>query len=210
MAFRRFELTIEGTMPLICSNPCTVDTLGPHAQAIKYYTGMKKGRNEAALRRLSWLFSGYWGVEGDFIYGPSLDGDSAFSGFAKPLLPGQNLARCLRDGATAWKLGKDTKRAIVIENDPELLYEGPTDAALMYEDPRYVSSAPTKRGTIATRLRLPEWTLTYRLYANDEIINPTILAKILDRAGIAEGLGAWRPTNGRFQVVQFDEIEVPA
>ena len=46
MAFRRFHLSLEGTRPLILSNPCTVDPLGPHAAAIKYYTGLKKNRNE--------------------------------------------------------------------------------------------------------------------------------------------------------------------
>jgi hypothetical protein len=208
MAFRRFELTIEGTRPLICSNPCTVDSLGPHAEAIKYFTALKKNRNEHALRRLHWLFSGYWGTEGEFTYGPSLDGDSKFSGFGDPFLPAQNLQRCIRDGATAWKLGKDTKRAIVVEGDASLMYDGPRDAELMYDDSRFVSIAPTGRGTMAVRLRLPQWTATYRMFVNDEIIDPSTLAKIVDRAGIAEGLGTWRPANGRFQVIQLDEVEI--
>ena len=208
MAFRRFELTIQGTKPLILSNPCTVDPLGPHAEAIKYFTGLKKNRNEHALRRLHWLFSGYWSTEGEFIYGPSLDGDSKFSGFAEPYLPAQNLQRCIRDGAVAWKLGKDTKRAIVVENDAILHYDGPTSAELMYDDPRFVSIAPTGRGVVAVRMRLPKWSATYHLLVNDEIIDPTTLAKILDRAGIAEGLGTWRPANGRFEVTQLDEVEI--
>lgn len=208
MSFRRFTVTLEGTRPLICSNPCTVDPLGPHAEAIKYFTGIKKNRNEHALRRLHWLFSGYWGKEGEFAYGPSLDGDSSFSGFAEPYLPAQNLQRCLRDGATAWKLGKDTKRAVVVENDAPLVYDGPSDAELMYEDPRFVSIAPTGRGTMAVRVRVPYWSATYRLLVNDEIIDPMTLAKILDRAGIAEGLGTWRPFHGRFQVTNLEELEM--
>lgn len=208
MAFRRFELMLEGARPLILSNPCTVDPLGPHAAAIKYFTGLKKNRNEHALRRLSWLFSGYWGTEGTFTYGPDLNGDSAFEGFADPYLPAQNLQRCIRDGATAWKLGKDTKRAIVVEADTPIIYEGPTDAEDMYEDPRFVSIAPTGRGTMAVRVRIPEWRAAYRLLVNDEIIDPMTLAKILDRAGIAEGLGTWRPMHGRFKVAELTEVEI--
>lgn len=208
MACRRFQLTIQGNRPLICSNPCTVDPLGPHAEAIRYFTAIKKNRNEHALRRLHWLFSGYWGTEGEFTYGPDLDGDSRFLGFSDPLLPAQNLQRCIRDGATAWKLGKDTKRAIVVENDAVLVYDGPRDAWQMYADTRFVSIAPTGRGTMAVRLRLPEWQATYRLLINDEIIDPQTLAKILDRSGIAEGLGTWRPANGRFHVTQLEEVEV--
>ena len=208
MAFRRFELTVEGTRPIILSNPCTIDTLGPHAAAIKYYTGLKKNRNEHALRRLHWLFSGYWGTEGEFVYGPDLDGDSRFDGFSDPYLPAQNLQRCIRDGATAWKLGKDTKRAIVVENDAELIYDGPKEANAMYADSRYASIAPTGRGTMAVRVRIPHWSASYNLLVNDEIIDPMTLAKILDRAGIAEGLGTWRPMHGRFQVTSLEEMEI--
>jgi hypothetical protein len=208
MAFRRFELTVEGTRPIILSNPCTIDTLGPHAAAIKYYTGLKKNRNEHALRRLHWLFSGYWGTEGEFVYGPDLDGDSRFDGFSDPYLPAQNLQRCIRDGATAWKLGKDTKRAIVVENDAELIYDGPKNANAMYIDSRYASIAPTGRGTMAVRVRIPHWSANYKLLVNDEIIDPMTLAKILDRAGIAEGLGTWRPMHGRFQVASLEEVEM--
>lgn len=208
MAFRRFHLSVEGTRPLILSNPCTVDPLGPHAAAIKYYTGLKKNRNEHALRRLHWLFSGYWNQEGEFAYGPSLDGDSKFTGFATPYLPAQNLQRCIRDGATAWKLGKDTKRAIVVEGDALIEYDGPSDAERMYEDMRFVSAAPTGRGTMAVRVRIPHWSANYFLLVNDEIIDPQTLAKILDRAGIAEGLGTWRPMHGRFQVTKLTEVEM--
>jgi hypothetical protein len=211
MAFRRFQLTIQGTRPLICGNPCTVDTLGPHAEAVSYYTSLKKSRTEMhehALRRLYWLFSGYWGIEGTFTYGPELNGDSVFEGFAEPILPAQNLQRCLRDGATAWKLGKDTYRAIVVENDSLIDYDGPRDATEMYGDPRFVSIARTGRGTMAIRLRIPDWQASYQLLVNDEIIDPGMLAKIIDRAGIAEGLGTWRPFNGRFQATELVELEL--
>lgn len=208
MAFRRFQLTIEGTRPIILNNPCTVDTLSPQSIAIKYYTSLKKNRNEHALRRLNWLFSGYWLEEGEFVYGSDLDGESDFNGYSDPYLPAQSLQRCIRDGATAWKLGKDTFRAIVVENDAHLEYDGPKDARLMYEDKRFVSSARTKRGTIAVRVRVPQWSASYSMLVNDEIIDPMTLAKIIDRAGIAEGLGDWRPMHGRFQVTSLEEVEV--
>jgi len=208
MSFRRFELTVEGTRPIILSNPCTVDPLGPHAAAIKYYTGLKKNRNEHALRRLNWLFSGYWLNEGEFFYGAELDGDSRFEGFSDPFLPAQNLQRCIRDGATAWKLGKDTKRAIVVEGDAPIQYDGPRDALQMYQDSRYMSVSPTGRGTMAVRVRIPQWSASYSMLVNDEIIDPMTLAKILDRAGIAEGLGTWRPMHGRFQVTSLEEVEI--
>jgi hypothetical protein len=205
--FRRFNLTIEGTRPLLCGNPCTIDPLGKQYEAIAYYTSLRRNRNEHALRRLQWLFSGYWGTEGTFTYGPEFDGDSTFEGYSDPLLPAQNLQRCLRDGATAWKLGKDTVRAIVVENDSPITYDGPKDAVSMYQDPRFVSIARTGRGTMSVRLRIPQWRLNFSLLVNDEIIDPVQLARILDRAGIAEGLGTWRSANGRFKTIELTEVE---
>jgi hypothetical protein len=215
MAFRRFELTIEGTTSLICSNPLTVDTLGPHAIAIKYYTDLKKNRNEHALRRLHWLFSAYWGTEGDWRYGPECDGDSEFEGFSDPVLPATCLARCLRDGATAWKMGKNTSRGIVVEDDAKIIYDGPRDGNLLYENKRFISVARSGRGTAIVRIQFPEWRLSYRMLVNDDIVTPQILAQIADRCGIAEGIGTWRPgspkgvgSHGRFKVVQLEEMEL--
>ncbi len=208
MAFRRFQVTLKGTRPLLLANPCTVDPLGEQAKAVSYFTKLRKNRNEYALRRLHWLFSGYWLNEGTYTYGPELDGDSSFTGFDTPILPSQNFQRCLRDGATAWKLGKDTARAIVVENDAELDYDGPRDASEMFQQPRFISVARTKRGVMSVNLRLHHWSATYSLLLNDEIIDPIDLAKIVDRAGIAEGIGTWRPFHGRFQVEKLQEVEL--
>ena len=54
----------------------------------------------------------------------------------------------------------------------------------------------------------PHWSADYHLLVNDEIIDPQTRAKILDRAGIAEGLGTWRPMHGRFQVTTLTEVEM--
>ena len=61
---------------------------------------------------------------------------------------------------------------------------------------------------MAVRVRIPYWSADYFLLVNDEIIDPQTLAKILDRAGIAEGLGTWRPMHGRFQVTKLNEVEM--
>jgi len=61
---------------------------------------------------------------------------------------------------------------------------------------------------MAVRVRLPQWIATYRMFVNDEIIDPQTLAKILDRAGIAEGIGTWRPRHGRFRVTQLEELDL--
>jgi hypothetical protein len=210
MSLRKFQITLEGVKPLICGNPCTVDTLGKEAQAKKWYTDLKSKEeiHLLALRKLDWLFSGYWDKEGDYVYGDELKGDADFEGFMNPCLPAQHLQRCLRDGATLWKKGKDTKRSIIVEADSLIEYDGPKDAREMYEHSRFISSARTNRGTITVRLKIPEWRVHYSLLLNDEILNPKMLEKILHHAGMAEGLGTWRPSHGRFQLVELQEVEL--
>jgi hypothetical protein len=210
MSLRKFNLTLEGVRPLLCGNPCTIDPIGKPAQAKKWYTGLKTKKQDVhhhALRKLDWLFSGYWSVEGEYQYGPMLNGDADFQGFSDPCLPAAHLQRCIRDGAVKWKLGKDTKRSIMVESDALIKYNGPTDAREMYEDSRFVSIAHTGRGIMAVRLRIPEWQVNYSLFLNDEIMDPDTLEKILHNAGMCEGLGTWRPDNGRFRLIQLEEVE---
>jgi len=211
MSLRRFKVTLEGVKPLICGNPCTIDTLGKEAQAKRWYTDLGRKKREIhlfALRKLDWLFSGYWDTEGVYSYGPDLDGDAEFEGFANPCLPSQHLQRCIREGAKHWKLGKDTGRSIMVESDSLIQYEGSKDAREMYENSRFVSVAHTVRGVMAVRLRIPEWRVHYSLLLNDEIMDPEALEKILKHAGMAEGLGTWRPSHGRFQLVELQEVEI--
>lgn len=211
MSLRRFQLTLEGVKPLLCGNPCTIDTLGKEAQAKKWYTDLGKKKREIhlhALRRLDWLFSGYWSIEGEYRYGPELDGDAHFEGFSDPCLPASHLQRCIRDGAVQWRLGKDTKRSIMVEGDALIQYDGPKNATEMYENSRFVSIAHTVRGVMAARVRIPEWQVKYSLLLNDQIMDPETLEKILKHAGMAEGLGTWRPQHGRFQLLELNEMEL--
>ena len=101
---------------------------------------------------------------------------------------------------------------ILVEKDSLIEYDGPRDAVEMYADPRFVSIARTGRGTMAVRVRIPDWQASYQLLVNDEIIDPGMLAKIIDRAGIAEGLGNIRALNvvlfgALVEAMKLDEIE---
>jgi hypothetical protein len=58
MAFRRFKVQLTGTSPILFSNGKGIDVLSPEALAIKWFTNQKQKKNELAMRRLFWLFSG--------------------------------------------------------------------------------------------------------------------------------------------------------
>jgi hypothetical protein len=214
MSFRRFEVELTGTSPILFANGQGIDVLSPQAQAIKWFTSQKQKKNEHAMRRLFWLFSAYWGTEGTFSYGEDLQGDSSFEGYADPVLPADNMQRCLRDAAVDWKKGKEVGRAVAVENDATITYDGPKDALAMYNDGRYYHVKPTGRGGVAVRLMLPTWQAKYSLLLNDEISDVRTLGMVLDRAGMATGLGTWRPGSpkpgryGRFVVSNLTEVSI--
>jgi hypothetical protein len=218
MAFLRYAVELTGTAPLLSSNNCTIDQLGAPAEILNWYYKIpakkREPRVERAMRNLHWLFSGYWNNEGAVTHPSETDGFDVFEGYSEPILPAANLQRCLRDAATAWKLGKDVSRSTIVENDAVISYDGPREARAMLQDGRYYSCRPNGRGNMAIRMILPSWVVRFNVLINDEIMGDRDFAKILDRAGVAEGLGAWRPGSpkggrfGRFQVTELTPVEI--
>lgn len=216
MAFRRFKVQLTGTAPILFANGQGIDVLSPQAEAIKWFTDQKQKKNELGLRRLLWLFSGYWKTEGTFSYGENLKGDSSFQGFSTPMIPAENMQRCIRDAAVDWKKGKEIGRAVAVESDSAIIYKGPKDAVEMFSDKRYYHAKRNKRGGTVVRMTLPDWQVEYHLLLNDEISSIQMLYMVLDRAGMATGLGTWRPGSpvpgrfGRFVVSEIKEVSADA
>ncbi len=209
MALKGFEVTVEGTSPLLCSNVESSDPLGEGSRQKAFFHSKRKKNDEdhRALRTLDWIFSGYWKNHGKV----AIDEDNNmvdFADFSAPTLPGANFQRCLRNAATKWKLGKDVLRSVVVSNNPEIEYDGPKDAIEMFNSrtPKYQKAAFTCRGVWVNRLMIPEWQVTYRLTVDDEILSVSQLKQIITMAGKAEGLGTWRPRHGRFTASEPVEV----
>ena len=209
MALKGFEVTVEGTSPLLCSNVESSDPLGEGSKQKAFFHSKRKKNDEdhRALRTLDWIFSGYWKNHGKV----AIDEDNNmvdFADFSAPTLPGANFQRCLRNAATKWKLGKDVLRSVVVSNDPEIEYDGPKDAIEMFNSrtAKYQKAAFTCRGVWVNRLMIPEWQVTYRLTVDDEILSVSQLKQIITMAGKAEGLGTWRPRHGRFTASEPVEV----
>lgn len=211
MSLRNFEVTVESTAPLLCSNVQYSDPLGEYCKQKQYFTD-KKGKAKTdgvhrAVRTLDWLFSGYWETEG-VVEIDEANNAVGFEGFANPYMPGANFQRCLRNAATKWKLGKDVLRSVVVTNNPLIDYDGPKNAVDMFNHrlPKLQLAAFTGRGVWVNRLHLPEWSATFELTLDDEIMGIDQLRRIANMAGKAEGLGTWRPRYGRFRVANIEEV----
>ena len=202
MAIRRFEVELEGTAGLLLSNNLCSDPLSDAAKIKKHFTGKrtKADADHQNLRVIDWAYSGYWSEPGEVIINDA-DNTVSFEGFADPYLPSQNFQRCLRNGATAFKLGKEVERALIVENEARIEYDGPRTAAEMLRQPRFILTSPVVRQKVTnwvTRLVIPQWSVTYQLTVDDDRISVDALERIIGAAGRFEGLGTWRPRYGRF------------
>ena len=210
MAFVNYQVTVNGTAGLLCSNVENSDPLGEGAKQKAYFSSKKKKNDEdhLCLRALDWIFSGYWKNQGTVKIHEAKN-SVEFHGFSDPYMPGANFLRCLRNAATKWKLGKDVLRSVVVTNDPLIEYQGSKDALEMYtKDQDYFSNtAFTSRGVWVQRLLFPDWKCTFKLMVDDEILSVSQLNRIITMAGKAEGLGTWRPRFGRFSASELVEID---
>ena len=205
MTIRRFAINVKGTAKLLLSNNRCSDPLSEAAKIKKHFTGkrVKADKDHENLRIIDWVYSGYWSKDGR-VNIDDTENSVSFEGFEKLYMPGQNFERCLRNGATAFKLGKEVTRALVVENNPEIQFDGPDTAEGMLQENKFINTSPVVRQKVTnwcTRIELPEWACNFEVTVDDDRISVDALERIVKAAGSFEGLGTWRPRFGRFSSV---------
>jgi hypothetical protein len=181
-----FTITIEGTAPLIMHSARLSNPLDPAAKALKAVTA-KRVKTDEDHERIAQL-----------EHVASLYLDPAIG----PYVPGENIARCLIDGARITRAGKKVERGVFVSSDVNpLSYSGPRDSDGLWADENFRLAASVKVGTqrvMRTRPIFRQW----RTQA-EGILDPAELSleefrQIVTRAGQVVGLGDWRPRYGRF------------
>lgn len=180
-----FTITLTGTAPLLMHNSRLSNPLDPATKALKKYTAKRNKTDEdhETIARL------------EFAGGLYFDSD------AGPYIPGENIMRCLVEGAKLTKQGVKVTRGVFIKTDVNpLAFDGPrSEDGLWQAGWRHMASV--KVGTSRTmrcRPWFPEWKV-----AADGILDPSVLelddiSTIAVNAGSLIGLGDWRPRFGRF------------
>lgn len=203
MAFRYFQATLTGTSGLLLSNNLCSDPLSEASKLKKHYTNKNKkvDADHWNMRKLDWVSSGYWSNEGTVSIDEPSD-SIVIDGTSDLYMPSINFERCLRNGATAFRLGKEVTRALVVNNQATIEYDGPRDAVEMLKDKRFVNTSPVVRKQSTnwvTRVVIPQWSCKFDITVDDDRIPVEALERILKAAGQFEGLGTWRPRFGRFR-----------
>lgn len=181
-----FTITIEGTAPLLMHNARLSNPLDPAAKALKATTSKRTKTDEdhAKVARME--------------HAGSLYLDPAIG----PYVPGENIARCLIDGAKITKSGVKVTRGVFIASDVNpLAYTGPRDVDGLWEDENFRHIASVKVGTSRVMRCRPifrQWRTQAVGLLDTSVLTLEDLQSIADQAGAMVGLGDWRPRFGRF------------
>jgi hypothetical protein len=185
-----------GIRPILMHNGQLADWSNPITQQIKAITASgTKNRSEAEwerLEKLEWLGGLYWDEK---------DG---------PIIPGDNIERCIQLGAKKARLGKEVASAVLCTEPYAVLnYDGPRDREKLYAANgkfalRQGISIKGSSRLIRVRPMFPSgWTLTFEVEFDSTILNRKQIMQAMINAGALVGLGDWKPKFGRFLVEEL-------
>ena len=188
---QNLTMTMTGTAPLIMHNVQAADPQNHWAKLMKEITAKKTNKTESDEIELSRL---------KFVSGLYHDDQ------AGPFLPAANIFRCLIEAGSMTRDGKNVERGVVIENFlSPLAYDGPRDPAGLWNngEGRFVD----RRMAAVNRVRIPvvrpifpDWSATFGVFVEDEVIDVAKFVNLADKAGRMVGVGDYRRFYGRFSV----------
>lgn len=184
MATVSFKLT--GVTPIILHSEQLADPTNPITKQLKALTGKRKKTDED-LEEIKWV---------EWFGGLYLDDKG------KVVVPGQNVHKCLVEGARKFKEGKLIEQG-VLETAPffPLEYDGPKDHAKLKGNRRFCSyRTVVVNGKRCMRARpiFQDWSLTVSFTVDTDVLNPDRVEAAMILAGERIGLGDNRPRFGRF------------
>ena len=196
-----YEVKIKGIRPIIQHNGAAgLDTRSP-ANIEKAEIARKRSSNrtitdDERLRELECQISLY------------LDASGA------PTIPEAAIRACIETGARKLKQGPQVREGLIVTEIVSFDYDRERYGVTADELGKTAQfTVPVKVGQSRierTRAKFDEWALTFRLDADDELVDQEQLASWLDIAGRRIGLGDWRPeksgTYGRFETVSIQPV----
>lgn len=181
-----FRIDITGTAPLLQHNSRLANPLDPATKALKGATSkrIKSDEDHETMARLEHA------------------GGLYFDEHVGPYMPGENIARCLVDGAKLTRAGMKVTRGVFISTNVNPIgYDGPRTVDGLWEDKRFVHLASVKVQTsrvMRTRPIFYDWKTSAEGVLDESVLDFEDLKSIADQAGALCGLGDWRPRFGRF------------
>lgn len=189
--YREYDVTIEGTVPIVMHNGQTADPLNPYSKKLKQVSSKRKKVDDdyEKMADLEWEAALY------------LDKDK------RVILNDYVVESCIVGGAKKSKSGQQAKTALFVNGDAEFLVNGKTVTLDEIKGkPEYRLSVPVKVGMariVRTRPKFDKWSSKFTLQVMDNVANESEVKDWLRDAGMLVGLCDWRPKFGRFKVAEF-------
>ena len=197
----QYEVKIKGIRPIIMHNGAAgLDSRSP-ANIEKAEIARKRGSNrtasdDARLQELECQTS-LWLDETE-----------------KASVPAGAIRACIETGARKLKQGPQVREGLIVDAVLSFDYDEEKYGSTIEElgkTTQFTTGVVVQRNRILrTRAKFDEWEVTFRLDADDELVDKDQLEAWLDIAGRRIGLGDWRPEKsgdfGRFEVVGIKEL----
>lgn len=188
----RIALELQGTSPLLMHNPRMVDPDFELNRQIKVITDKRKKTDEDRknLEKLEW----YGG-----LYTADINGSKNVV-----VQPTSKPRKCLINTAKISRMGKSVERSLSFGSlHVPLIYDGPEDIDELFADKRFLSRLSVGVGqkrVMRVRPQFFPWALEVQgLFVEDAGLNYQELERIVELAGIVEGIGDNRVNGyGRF------------
>lgn len=183
----KVTIELQGTSPLLMHNPQMVDPECEFNRKIKEIT-MKRKKTDEDLRQIAMLewYGGLYADNGAVVQ------------------PSAKVRKSLINTAKISKSGKMVERALSFaELNVPLVYEGPKDIDALFADSKYHSRLSVGIGNkrvMRVRPKFFPWALSVSgLFVEDAGLNIDEFKRIVDTAGLVEGIGDNRVNGyGRF------------
>jgi hypothetical protein len=168
-----------------------VDPLNPYYKAKKLLTDKKRNKTEEDDLEISRI---------QFLAGLYHDDEVG------PILPSPNIFRCLMQAGAITRDGKNIERALSFHSLwAPLEYDGPRDKESLWGDGtgKFVDRRVVvvqRASVMATRPIFPQWSATFDLDLDTEILDKDRFEHIARKAGKSIGVGDFRRFYGKFEV----------
>ena len=198
-----YDITIRGTSPILMHNGVTGLDPNNAANIEKATLTRKKGSNrtasdEARIKELETLVS-LWRAEDE----------------KTPTIPAGALRSCIETAARKLKQGPQVREGLIVTAVKLFDYDKAkygTTLDDLGKKTQFTTGVVVQRNRLLrTRAKFDEWTCTFTVDGDVELVDKDQLEAWLDIGGRRIGLGDWRPEKsgnyGRFEVVSVKAAE---
>lgn len=184
------NVRIRGISPLLMHNGHMADPLNEYAKELKKVSKkrVKTDDDHAAMADIEYMGGLYIGDDG------------------APVIPGENIEAMLVKAAKSQKSGPKAQSGVWSDGRWPVEFKGPRDPEALMNDENFRDRRMVRVTTsrvARTRPMFRAWKLAFQVEIIRVLVDPDEVRQWLEYAGLAVGLGDYRPKFGRFAVDEF-------